>query len=62
MNRNYFYSEELYHIFQLCEQAPFGKGPETVVDTSVRNAWQIDCKNVTVESKFLALIKNQVTY
>jgi hypothetical protein len=28
-------------IIQQCEQAPFGRGEETIVDTNVRNVWQI---------------------
>ena len=30
-----------------CEQAPFGKGSETVVDTDVRNVLQTDAANIT---------------
>jgi predicted 2-oxoglutarate/Fe(II)-dependent dioxygenase YbiX len=29
-------------IIQVCEQAPFGRGRKTLVDTSVRNSWQLD--------------------
>ncbi|KAJ9122422.1 hypothetical protein QFC22_001847 [Naganishia vaughanmartiniae] len=29
-------------IIDVCEQAPFGRGRETLVDTSVRNSWQLD--------------------
>src|SRR5271170_6828190 len=28
-------------IIEQCEQAPFGRGEETIVDTDVRNVWQI---------------------
>lgn len=28
-------------IIKQCEQAPFGRGEETIVDTNVRNVWQI---------------------
>ena len=28
-------------IAKLCRQAPFGKGSETIVDTSVRNTWEL---------------------
>ena len=31
-----------------CEQAPFGKGPATVVDTSVRNVLQADATGITI--------------
>lgn len=30
-----------------CEQAPFGRGPVTVVDTNVRRCWQVDSSKVT---------------
>ena len=29
-------------IKSVCRQAPFGRGEETVVDTSVRNTWELD--------------------
>lgn len=29
-------------LIGLCEQAPFGRGEDTVVDTAVRNCWQLD--------------------
>lgn len=29
-------------LIEMCEQAPFGRGEETVTDTSVRNCWQLD--------------------
>ena len=31
-----------------CEQAPFGQGPTTVVDTSVRNVLQADATGITI--------------
>ncbi|KAF2466925.1 uncharacterized protein BDR25DRAFT_195966, partial [Lindgomyces ingoldianus] len=30
-------------IARLCKQSPFGKGAETIVDTSVRKSWELDC-------------------
>ncbi|KAI1503714.1 hypothetical protein F5X99DRAFT_406714 [Biscogniauxia marginata] len=30
------------NIKRICRQAPFGKGDETVVDTSVRKTWELD--------------------
>ena len=35
-------------IMECAVLAPFGKGEETVVDTSVRNTWQIDAAKVTI--------------
>ena len=29
-------------LIEVAERAPYGKGPSTVLDTSVRNCWQID--------------------
>ena len=29
-------------LLEVAERAPYGKGPETVLDTSVRDCWQID--------------------
>ncbi len=29
-------------IIERCSQAPYGRGEETIVDTSVRNTWQLD--------------------
>ena len=31
-----------------CEQAPYGRRQETIVDTSVRNAWQLDASRLTI--------------
>jgi len=33
---------EARELIKLCRQAPFGKGRETVVDTSVRRSWTLD--------------------
>ena len=41
------------------EQAPFGKGHETLVDTSVRSSWQIDGTNVTLDKKMVSIINTQ---
>ena len=32
----------------VAEKAPFGRGPETLLDDSVRKAWQIDPSQVTM--------------
>ena len=32
---------QIQEIIKQCEQAPYGKGEETIVDTSVRNTWQL---------------------
>ncbi len=33
-------------LIKFAEQAPFGMGSETIVDTSVRNTWEIDAKHI----------------
>ena len=33
-------------IISGCKQAPFGKGERTVVDTSVRDTWEMDASQV----------------
>ena len=37
-------------IIQRSRQAPFGKGEETVVDTSVRKTWEIDASKLTTRN------------
>ena len=37
-------------LIGLAEQAPFGKGTRTVLDTDVRNCWQIDAAAFSFES------------
>lgn len=37
---------EILRIITACKQAPFGKGSEIIVDTSVRNIWEIDAAQV----------------
>ena len=38
--------EQLQALIGTAERAPYGKGPETVVDTSVRNCWQIGAERI----------------
>ena len=33
-------------LIRVAERAPYGRGPETVLDTSVRDCWQIDASKV----------------
>ena len=35
-------------LLEVAEQAPYGRGPDTLVDTSVRNCWQIDSAKVRI--------------
>jgi hypothetical protein len=34
-------AQQAQELKQVCEQAPYGKGTETLVDTSVRNVWRL---------------------
>ena len=35
-------------IIAACAQAPFGRGQETIVDTTVRNTWELDPSQFTI--------------
>ena len=38
-------------LIDTAERAPYGKGPDTLVDTSVRDCWQIDSTRVRLSGK-----------
>ena len=40
-----FLPQQAEALIAQSEQAPFGRGEETIVDTSVRNVWQISAEN-----------------
>ena len=40
-----FIEHQAEALIKLSEQAPFGRGEETIVDTKVRNVWQIPSEN-----------------
>ena len=42
-------AREAQAIISICEQAPFGKGERTVVDTEVRDTWQLDGSHVCLQ-------------
>ncbi len=42
--------EDARFIIQASHKAPFGKGTETLVDTSVRNTWEIDRKDFQLQN------------
>ncbi len=48
---------DLIHVAQ---QAPFGRGEQTIVDVKVRNTWQIDGSAVQLDSAFLDTVHRQV--
>ncbi|WVF69544.1 hypothetical protein IAT40_004322 [Kwoniella sp. CBS 6097] len=35
-------------LIKVCEQAPFGRGHETLTDTSIRNSWQLEPSKVEI--------------
>jgi hypothetical protein len=37
---------EARKLIKLCRQAPFGKGTGTLIDTSVRNIWELDASKL----------------
>ena len=39
---------EAKKIKAVCSQAPYGRGQETVVDTTVRNTWQLEPSQFTI--------------
>ena len=49
-------------IMAVCSQASYGRGEETIVDTSVRNTWQLDPAHFTIMNpKWNTGIKNLTT-
>ena len=38
-------------LIAVAERAPYGKGPDTLVDTSVRDCWQVDSTRVRLSGK-----------
>ena len=41
-------SSQARAIIEQCSQAPFGRGEETIVDTTVRNTWQLNPAKLTI--------------
>jgi hypothetical protein len=37
-------------LIETCHQAPFGKGEQTIIDTSVRNTWELDANQFELRS------------
>ncbi|MEY3289044.1 MAG: hypothetical protein RLZZ419_1286 [Pseudomonadota bacterium] len=44
-------STQAEQLVAMAEQAPYGRGQETLVDTDVRRTWQIDAGQVTIKGK-----------
>ncbi len=47
-------SMQAKQLVAMAEQAPYGRGQETLVDTDVRRTWQIDARHVTLKGKHWA--------
>ena len=55
-------------IKAVCSQAPYGLGQETIVDTTVRNTWQLDPSQFTIMNpqwdshmeKLAAVVKDEL--
>ena len=43
-----------------CEQAPYGRREETIVDTSVRNAWQLDASRLTIGRRIQEVVASLI--
>ena len=41
---------EAKRLIKSCHQAPYGKGTETVVDTKVRNVWELDADDFSLKN------------
>src|SRR5438034_4044476 len=42
--------DDAQRIIKASHKAPFGKGTETIVDTSVRNTWEINSENFQLQN------------
>lgn len=55
---------EVKEMIKCAHKAPFGKGSETVLDTTVRSAWEIDASEITFNNndwdKFIAGLVEQI--
>jgi hypothetical protein len=48
-------------LIQACHQAPFGKGEKTVIDTSVRNTWELNADQFQLQSPAWAKYMKRIT-
>lgn len=47
-------------LIAVAERAPYGRGPETLVDTEVRRTWQIDADQVQISRRWEETLKSIV--
>ena len=43
-------AREAVELAKACHQAPFGKGSETIIDTDVRNTWELNADQFELEN------------
>lgn len=53
-------SHDAQRLIQVSRQAPFGKGAETLVDTSVRNTWEIDAAQIRCQHPKWSTIEQRI--
>ncbi len=53
-------ASQIQAIIKRAHRAPYGRGKHTIVDTSVRNAWQLDSANVRIGGKAWEKAFNQI--
>jgi hypothetical protein len=53
-------ASQIQAIIKRAHRAPYGRGKHTIVDTSVRNAWQLDSADVRIGGKAWEKAFNQI--
>jgi len=53
---------QMEQLIQVAEQAPYGRGEATLVDTAVRRTWQIAADQITLEGKYWQQTLNQIIH
>jgi hypothetical protein len=48
-------------LVQTCHQAPFGKGEQTIIDTSVRNTWELNSNQFELQNPAWAKYVKRIT-
>jgi hypothetical protein len=43
--------QQAKELMKISHQAPYGKGHDTIIDTNVRNTWEIDAENISFKNK-----------
>lgn len=53
-----FLSIQAKQLIAVAQQAPYGKGPDTLIDTQVRRTWQIDPAQVQISRRWEQTLKD----